>query len=124
MKYLLLLAAFLSLPLYPSAQSTHPRTTHKKVVHHAGAKVKAKTKAKAKASTGPKVYYCNSGNTVKYHATPGCRGLARCGRGAHLPGVGPTTDGPVQVVLLGYLAAPVGGGAPGGVGCLGSRVDG
>ncbi|MDF7813639.1 hypothetical protein [Hymenobacter sp. YC55] len=28
--------------------------------------------------TGASVYMCNSGNTVKYHATPDCRGLNRC----------------------------------------------
>lgn len=30
-------------------------------------------------SRGPVVYYCASGNTVKYHASPDCRGLNRCG---------------------------------------------
>lgn len=38
-----------------------------------------KVVVKTKRSTGPMVYYCASGNTVKYHATSGCRGLARCG---------------------------------------------
>lgn len=38
-----------------------------------------KAVVKVKRSTGPTVYYCASGNTVKYHASPSCRGLARCG---------------------------------------------
>jgi len=76
MKHLLLQAALLALSFTAPAQTTHPRTTHKTVTHHAAAKVKVKTKARL--NSGPKVYYCNSGNTVKYHATPGCRGLARC----------------------------------------------
>jgi hypothetical protein len=46
--------------------STHATVTKKKVVA-------------VKHSTGPTVYYCASGNTVKYHASSGCRGLARCG---------------------------------------------
>ncbi|MDO7851367.1 hypothetical protein [Hymenobacter convexus] len=74
MKHLLLQVAFLALSITAQAQTTHPRTTHKTVTHHAAAKVKVKTKTAA----GPKVYYCASGNTVKYHASPGCRGLARC----------------------------------------------
>jgi len=76
MKHLLLLAACFGLAFTAPAQTTHPRTTHKTVTHHAAAKVKTKTKHVA---TGPTVYYCNSGNTVKYHASPRCRGLARCG---------------------------------------------
>lgn len=75
MKHLLLQVALLALSFAAPAQTTHPRTTHKTVTHHAGAKVKVKTKH----ATGPQVYYCNSGNTVKYHASPDCRGLARCG---------------------------------------------
>jgi hypothetical protein len=46
--------------------STHATVTKKKVVA-------------VKRSTGPTVYYCASGNTVKYHASSGCRGLSRCG---------------------------------------------
>jgi hypothetical protein len=42
--------------------STHATVTKKKVVA-------------VKRSTGPTVYYCASGNTVKYHASSGCRGL-------------------------------------------------
>ena len=76
MKHLLLQAALLALSFTVPAQTTHPRTTHKTVTHHAAAKVKVKTKTRAAA--GPKVYYCASGNTVKYHASPTCRGLARC----------------------------------------------
>ena len=30
-------------------------------------------------ATGPQAYFCNSGNTVKYHASPDYCGLARCG---------------------------------------------
>ena len=77
MKHLLLQAALLVLSFTAPAQTTHPRTTHKAVTHHAAAKVKVKTKTTPAA--GPPVYYCNSGNTVKYHASPDCRGLARCG---------------------------------------------
>ncbi|MBO2010857.1 hypothetical protein [Hymenobacter negativus] len=76
MKHLLLQVALLALSLTAPAQTTHPRTTHKTVTHHAAAKVKTKTKHVA---AGAVVYYCNSGNTVKYHASAGCRGLARCG---------------------------------------------
>ena len=76
MKHLLLQVAFLALYLTALGQATHPRTTRKRVTHHAAAKVKVKTKTRA--ATGPKVYYCASGNTVKYHASPDCRGLARC----------------------------------------------
>ncbi|GAB3858059.1 hypothetical protein GCM10028822_32750 [Hymenobacter terrigena] len=75
MKHLLLQAALLACSFAAPAQTHHPRTTHKTVAHHAAAKVKVKTKH----ATGPTVYYCDSGNTVKYHASPGCRGLARCG---------------------------------------------
>jgi hypothetical protein len=53
----------------------YPRATHKTVIHHAGTKVKVK----AKHATGPVVHHCNSGNTVKYHASPDCRSLAHCG---------------------------------------------
>ena len=38
-------------------------------------------RAKHHAATRPTVaqaYYCASGNTVKYHASPTCRGLNRC----------------------------------------------
>ena len=38
-------------------------------------------RAKHHAATRPAVaqaYYCASGNTVKYHASPSCRGLNRC----------------------------------------------
>ncbi|GAB3730749.1 hypothetical protein GCM10027594_12780 [Hymenobacter agri] len=75
MKHLLLQVALLACALSAPAQTTHPRTTHKTVTHHAAAKVKVKTKRAA----GPLVYYCDSGNTVKYHASSGCRGLSRCG---------------------------------------------
>jgi hypothetical protein len=80
MKHLLLQAALLAFSFTTLAQAIHPRTTHravthKTVSHHARAKVKVKTKYAA----GPVVYYCNSGNTVKYHAEPNCRGLSRCG---------------------------------------------
>ncbi|MCI1187890.1 hypothetical protein MON38_10700 [Hymenobacter sp. DH14] len=76
MKHLLLQAVLLALSFTTQAQTTHPRTTHKTVTHQATAKVKVKTKTRA--SSGPKVYYCASGNTVKYHASPDCRGLVRC----------------------------------------------
>jgi heme A synthase len=74
MKHLLLQVALLAYSFGAIAQTAHPRTTHKKVTPHVAAKVKVKTKH----ATGPSVYYCASGNTVKYHASPGCRGLARC----------------------------------------------
>ena len=51
----------------PARPSAAPKPAARKVV------------VKAKRSTGPTVYYCASGNRVKYHATSGCRGLARCG---------------------------------------------
>ncbi|GAB3721140.1 hypothetical protein GCM10027594_01410 [Hymenobacter agri] len=76
MKHLLLQVALLASALSAPAQTTHPRTTHKTVARHAAAKVKVKTKTHV--ASGPKVYYCASGNTVKYHASPDCRGLARC----------------------------------------------
>jgi hypothetical protein len=38
----------------------------------------AKPQPHAKA-TGAVVYMCDSGNSVKYHASPTCRGLNRCG---------------------------------------------
>jgi hypothetical protein len=61
------------------AQVPRPRTPHKTVVHPPGAKAKVKTKTRATAAAaGPAVYYCASGNTVKYHASAACRGLARC----------------------------------------------
>ncbi|MFC6225627.1 hypothetical protein ACFP2F_20440 [Hymenobacter artigasi] len=75
MKHLLLQAVFLALFFPAPAQTIHSRTTRKTVTHSAAAKAKVKTKY----ATGPTVYYCASGNTVKYHASPGCRGLARCG---------------------------------------------
>ena len=75
MKHLLLQAALLEVIFTAPSQATHPRTTHKAVTHHAAAKVKVKTKTAA----GTQVYYCNSGHTVKCHASPDCRGLARCG---------------------------------------------
>ncbi|MVN78950.1 hypothetical protein GO988_21685 [Hymenobacter sp. HMF4947] len=49
---------------------------HAPVAHKPAVK---KVVVKVKRSTGPTVYYCASGNTVKYHASSGCRGLARCG---------------------------------------------
>jgi hypothetical protein len=75
MKSLLLLVSSFTLTFTGFAQAPHPHVNHKTVSHHAGTKVKVKTKH----ATGPVVYYCNSGNVVKYHASPGCRGLARCG---------------------------------------------
>lgn len=38
------------------------------ITHHAAVR---KLVVKTKRSTGPTVYYCASGNTVKYHATSG-----------------------------------------------------
>jgi hypothetical protein len=61
------------------AQTTHPRTSHKKVVHQATTKVKAKHVA-----TSPTVYNCSIGTTVKYRVSPGCLALARC-RAAVVP---------------------------------------
>jgi hypothetical protein len=76
MKHLLLFATLLAGSFTVPAQTAHPRTTHKTVTRYPTAKTKVKTK---RVATGPLVYYCNSGNTVKYHASPGCRGLVRCG---------------------------------------------
>ncbi|WP_046245052.1 hypothetical protein [Hymenobacter terrenus] len=98
MKHLLLLATILGFSFTAPAQTTHPRTTRKTVIHHAGTRVKAKTTR----STKTEVYYCDSGNTVKYHATAGCRGLSRCGASV-VPislAVGSAVDGALQVVLL------------------------
>lgn len=38
------------------------------------------TLGRAQQQPAPKAvaYYCASGNTVKYHASPTCRGLNRC----------------------------------------------
>ncbi|MBO2008791.1 hypothetical protein [Hymenobacter negativus] len=69
MRHLLLQVALLALSLTAPAQTTHPRTTYKTVSHHALSKVKTKHVA-----AGPVVYYCNSGNTVKYHASAGWPG--------------------------------------------------
>ena len=74
MKSLLLLATSFVLAFAAPAQVPRPRTAHKTVTHHAGVKVKVKTKHSDQV-----VYYCNSGNRVKYHASPNCRGLSRCG---------------------------------------------
>lgn len=62
MKHLLLQVALLVLCFSASAQTS--RTTRKAVTHQAWAKAKVNTKARP--ATGPQVYYCNSGNTVKY----------------------------------------------------------
>ncbi|MBF9224266.1 hypothetical protein [Hymenobacter ruricola] len=75
MNRLLLHVALLALPFAATVQATHPCTTHKTVNHHVGAKAKVKTKH----ASGRTVYYCAIGNTVKYYASPGCRGLSRCG---------------------------------------------
>lgn len=48
--------------------------TAKTAGHRPGTRVQAK----APRAPEPAVYYCASGNTVKYHAAPDCRGLSRC----------------------------------------------
>ncbi|GAB3726180.1 hypothetical protein GCM10027594_07830 [Hymenobacter agri] len=60
-----LLASLLGTP----AQAHHP-TPARPAVHQ-------RTAAKHKAAV-PVAYYCASGNIVKYHASPSCRGLYRC----------------------------------------------
>lgn len=47
--------------------------------HGASSHKKAAVVPHQAVSRGPVVYYCASGNTVKYHASLGCRGLTRCG---------------------------------------------
>jgi uncharacterized protein YgiM (DUF1202 family) len=39
---------------------------------------KAKSTSGKPKSKGATVYFCNSGNTVKYHSSSSCRGLNRC----------------------------------------------
>jgi hypothetical protein len=39
----------------------------------------ASARTATKSAKGPVVYMCNSGNSVKYHSSPDCRGLNRCG---------------------------------------------
>lgn len=50
----------------------HPRLTYTEPL----TVKKTPSTAQAKGAT---VYYCASGNTVKYHRSSGCRGLSRCG---------------------------------------------
>ncbi|MBJ6141795.1 hypothetical protein [Hymenobacter sp. BT559] len=63
------------------ALSTTAHSTATSMPHTVAVKkpVSRKVVVKTKRSAGPMVYYCDSGNTVKYHATSGCRGLSRCG---------------------------------------------
>ncbi len=61
----------------PVTEASQPYATGGKVVHTI-ATGKATPRPVASAS-GAVVYYCNSGNTVKYHASPTCRGLHNCG---------------------------------------------
>lgn len=65
MRHLLLL---LLLSTSALAQQARPNT----------APHKATSTAKPKPAATPAAYYCASGNTVKYHASPSCRGLTRC----------------------------------------------
>ena|GEM_PF-5334210 len=64
-----------------STAVTHPATGHSRsaTAKTAGHRPGTKVQAKAPRAAEPTVYYCASGNTVKYHAAPDCRGLSRCG---------------------------------------------
>jgi hypothetical protein len=60
----------------PVTEASQPYAAGGKVVRVvATSKV---TPRPAASASGAVAYYCNSGNTVKYHASPGCRGLNRC----------------------------------------------
>lgn len=65
-------ASALNAAAYTATSAPHNNATHKQPVAR-------KVVVKTKRSTGPMVYYCNSGNVVKYHASSNCRGLSRCG---------------------------------------------
>jgi hypothetical protein len=61
--------AFTSLPKPVATVSSSARP----VVHK-----KPTVTSPVRKPTGSVVYMCDSGNTVKYHASPTCRGLSRC----------------------------------------------
>ena len=65
-------ASALNAAAYTAISAPHTTAAHKQPVAR-------KVVVKAKRSTSPMVYYCNSGNVFKYHASPTCRGLSRCG---------------------------------------------
>ena len=46
--------------------------------HHARSHRAVATHAARPTASRELAYYCDSGNTVKYHSDPNCRGLNRC----------------------------------------------
>ena len=52
-----------------------PAQVHPKAAPHPTAHLRIASKRKA---SKPVAYYCASGYTVKYHASPTCRGLENC----------------------------------------------
>ena len=62
------------LPLLAGLLGT-PAQAHRPAPAHPAAHRRVAAKPKA---AGPVAYYCASGYTVKYHASPTCRGLEKC----------------------------------------------